>query len=478
MGIRRHTASKDATITNAFKPDNRTRATASNTGKADSLEVFHKFTTGSIPGIGSDREEDSRILIEFDISRILNDKKSDTADYYLRLENVKHHETLPENYDLSVKPINKDWKEGFGVDLDNYSDPGYTSGASGEFGVTWDYAKSGSQWNTGGGDFHSSPAFSDHFPNGPEDMRVEITSLVDEWISGSKSNHGVGIKLTSSQETGSQSYYTKKFSARGTEFFHSKPVIEERWDSHVEDDRHDFFPSSSVAPSGTNLNKIHFYNRNRGQLNKIPGDPEVYVKVYRNSDYTNEVTGSAISPNNPITASLDYAGKGRYDAELALDSTASVLYDEWYSGSDVLHQDSISLNQTGSENLARRDNEFIVSIPNLRKEYRRDDNPRLRVTTRKKDTNPTVYTSNKGCPQLDIVKDMYYKISRTLDNHEVISYGTGAVDHTRLSYDASGSYFDMNTKLLQSDMGYKIEFARNIDGRLNEFDEEFEFRVE
>ena len=40
MAIKRFTASADNTITNAFKSDLATRATGSNMGKSDILEVF------------------------------------------------------------------------------------------------------------------------------------------------------------------------------------------------------------------------------------------------------------------------------------------------------------------------------------------------------------------------------------------------------------------------------------------------------
>ena len=40
MAIKRYTANADTTITNAFKHDISTRATGSNMGASDSLEVF------------------------------------------------------------------------------------------------------------------------------------------------------------------------------------------------------------------------------------------------------------------------------------------------------------------------------------------------------------------------------------------------------------------------------------------------------
>ena len=100
-----------------------------------------------------------------------------------------------------------------------------------------------------------------------------------------KSNYGVGIRLTGSQEayysrdsrggilqnlTGAtQSYYTKKFFARGSEFFFKKPVIEARWNSARKDDRGNFYYSSSLAPALENLNTIYLYNYVRGQLKNM-----------------------------------------------------------------------------------------------------------------------------------------------------------------------------------------------------------------
>ena len=72
---------------------------------------------------------------------------------------------------------------------------------------------------------------------GAEDVEVKITGLVEKWLAGDYSNYGVGVFLTGSQESGSQSYYTKKFSARDSEYFFSRPIIEARWDSTTKDNR-------------------------------------------------------------------------------------------------------------------------------------------------------------------------------------------------------------------------------------------------
>ena len=61
MGIKKYFASKDNTITNAFKDNLSTRATGSNMGVSDILEAFviHGQTSASIAAANA---EQSRIL--------------------------------------------------------------------------------------------------------------------------------------------------------------------------------------------------------------------------------------------------------------------------------------------------------------------------------------------------------------------------------------------------------------------------------
>ena len=86
MAIKRFYAEKDNTITNAFKPNLITRATASNMGAADILEVFSIYgqaTTSS--------SELSRVIIQFDTGSISTARLagdipgSGSVNFYLRI---------------------------------------------------------------------------------------------------------------------------------------------------------------------------------------------------------------------------------------------------------------------------------------------------------------------------------------------------------------------------------------------------------
>ena len=82
--------------------------------------------------------------------------------------------------------------------------------------------------------------------------------------------------------------------------------------------------------------------------------------------------------------------------------------------------------------------------------------------------------------QPTLVEDAYFKIVRLYDMKEVISYGTGSLvnNYTRLSYDVSGSYFDLDMSLLEADYAYGIQFAYYLNGVYKEQKELFKFRVE
>ena len=104
--IKNYSASADTTITNSFKPDLLNRGTGSNMGAADVLEVFSIFGQGS----GSS-DELSRVLIQFPIDTITSDRTagdipaSGSVDFFLKLYNAPHTDTLPKNCTLEVKPL-------------------------------------------------------------------------------------------------------------------------------------------------------------------------------------------------------------------------------------------------------------------------------------------------------------------------------------------------------------------------------------
>jgi len=351
MALLRYTASADTTIVNAYEDDLVTRGTGSNMGYADALEVFSIY--GQESGSNGQSQELSRILMDFPITQMSSDRTAGTlgssgsVSFFLKLYNARTPFTLPQNFNLIVAPVAKPWTEGTGLDMDNYKDIGTAN---------WIKPNASSSWTTPGGDYRTVNNYNVNFPLGFENLEVDISNLVERWIAGSQTNYGLGIHLTGSQEAyfssslgtdsgsvlqntlgATQSYYTKRFFARSTQFFFQRPTIEARWDSRVEDDRENFFYSSSLAPAEDNLNALYLYNYIRGRLVNIPkvGTGNIRVSFYSGS--ATAPTGAKLKLQNLVSnVTASYISRGIYKCEVALTAAATPLqkvYDVWHSGS-------------------------------------------------------------------------------------------------------------------------------------------------
>lgn len=492
MSIKRYVATKDNTITNAFASNLITRGTGSNMGLSDISEVFSIYGQASTSSL-----EKSRVLTEFSTVKIQADRTAGTipasgsVDFYLKLYNAKHGQTLPREFTLVVLPISRSWQEGRGLDMEEYSDDGYSN---------WEAASSSSSgvvnWTTAGGDYHTGayvpgstlPSFSQTFPKGTEDLEINITSLVEEWLAAgaapARQNYGVGVMLTSSQEDGSEerSFYTKKFFARGTEFFYKRPVIEAQWDSSRKDDTRNFYQSSSLATATDNLNTLFLYNYVRGQLKNIPsvGTNDILLSVYSTlggSKITLPV-GGGVAANNDANVTGSNVATGIYSATFAYTGSATTIYPVWHSGSTEFHTGSAITVQSFAANNFDPNPKYVTAITNLKSNYDRDEVARFRLFTRQKDWNPTIYVKATSEIEPEIIEDAYYKVVRITDGLEAIPYGTGSNNHTRMSFDKSGSYFDLDMELLEAGYSYKLQFAYYVNGAYHEQPEMFKFRVE
>ena len=501
MAIKRWAADADTTITNAYKQNMRTRATGSNMGLADSLEIFHIYGQQD-----SGSSENARILIKFPISNVSSSRNSGdvptsgNVDFYLKMFNVEHPFTLPRGYNLAISAISKSWDEGSGMDMDSYSNSGsanWISAASASSGVT--------NWTTQGGDYHSEPVFTASFDKGTEDIEVNITDLVEQWLSGAaltaaqtdgayaKQNYGFGIKLSGTAESALSSSYTKKFSARGTEFFFKKPILEARWNSSRQDDRGNLYYSSSLANSEDNLNTVYLYNYVRGQLRNIPsvGTGLVYVSVYSGSKDNTEPSGTRlvlvsdgthVTSGNPYVITGGYVATGIYSASFALTAAATKLtniFEVWHSGTTQYHTGTITPQTLQGSNM-NPTTKYAMAVSNLKSSYNSTETARFRISTRLKDWSPNIYSKAKNEPELSLVESASYRVYRVSDNMNVVPYGTSSTYHTLLSYDISGSYFDLDMSLLEPDYSYAIKIAL-YNGAMSSFveqDETFKFRVE
>jgi hypothetical protein len=513
MGIKKYIANKDNTITNAHGINLSTRATGSNMGAADILEVF------SIYGLQTTSSVDlSRTLIQFPVDTISSDRDAGTipssgsVDFFLRVYNARHSEQLPENFTVNVLAISQSWQEGSGLDMETYEDKTKDKIE----GSNWMNRLKDTRWGKVGGEYHSSsytggatmPNYTFTFDNGDENILLNVTSAVEEWIAGTKENYGFGIFLTSSQEgyvsnssgldedeilhnpDGQQtSFYTKRFFSRSSEFFFKRPSIEARWDSRTRDDRGYFYYSSSLAPAIDNLNTLYLYNYIRGELKNIPviDTGKILVSIYSgSSDDTAPSGGLALSAGGDVVADGDYnitggyVSTGIYSASFAItgSSTLKTIYDVWHSESIQYNTGSIRPITLSSPNWNQYD-QYTTKIVNLKPKYVKNEQARFRVFIRPRNYSPNIYSvASKNIDNV-IIPSASYEILRMVDKETVINNSTGsATKHTYLSYDTSGSYFDLDMLLLEPGYLYGIKLAFYVAGQWREQEETYKFRVE
>lgn len=516
----RYTASADNTIVNAFQLNLKTRGTGANAGAADVLETFSIYgrqTTSS--------QELSRILVKFPVSKISADRSAGTlptsgnVNFYLQMYNAPHSKTVPRDYTLSVLPIAQAWQEGDGLDLEGYKDL-----TKGNVGSNWVSASNALPWtgssyatyNSAGGSYRTGsadPQYSANFPIGTENLEVDITSLVEHWIAGTISNYGVGVHISSSLEASASvgdnvsnhavlpltggatdSYYTKRFFSRTSQYFYFKPNIEARWDSSVKDDRGSFYLSSSRAPSDDNMNTIYFYNVVRGRLVNLQdiGLGELTVSLFSGSANNSVPSGSALSMyNSAVVVTGGYVSTGIYSCSVCIPSSSyDTLYDVWFKPEDKVASAELSSTQyfTGTVQptvfneggMSSGQPKYYLSISNLQPQYAPNDTVRMNLFVRQKNWSPTIYTVANSTVRSQAIPSASYRVYRILDGYEAIPYGTGSENHTMLSYDIGGNYFNLDMQLLQPGYGYGIKFSfyDDVIDSWQEQGQSFKFRVE
>jgi hypothetical protein len=474
MSIKKFIASKDTTITDAFQENLVVRGIYSNMGAADSLEMFSIYGQESSSSL-----ERSRVLVQFPITDILQSRTngqipaSGSVQFFLKLSNVEHPFSLPRDYTANIAVISGSWEEGYGKDMEGYTDLGYNPTGNG-YGCSWIYSGVDKFWQNEGGDSLTGSEYnrSFYFNTGLEDLDVDVTDITEKWISGQLDNSGFLVSLSGAFEDGNHtSYYTKRFSSRGSEFFYKKPCIEARWNPAVIDDRNNFYASSSFVSADDNKMNLYFYNKVRGTLKNIVNDPIPEIKFFLDENLTQEISSSYSFVTNPFP--------GVYKASVAIDTTASVLYDKWVSPAtgpkyfkssfDVLQRENYDYDQKP---------EYVVNIKNMKPSYNQEEIVRFDIFAREKDWQPTIYTKSYNTIENITIPNLFYKIFILEDNYTVIDYSTGSLAYSKTSYDSNGNYFDLDMSLFERDYAYAIRLATYDGANLQELKEIFKFRVE
>lgn len=199
-----------------------------NAGRDGILEVG-KLYYGTIMDI-------YRTLIKFDVSNL---ETGSGWKAYLNLK-AANSEELPLEYTIYANAVSQSWTMGTGTKFDNISTDG----------VSWKYRNGSDKWvsydttggtavytNTGttgsanaeGGVWYLSGSASQSFNYESDDVRMDVTNLVTQWISGSFSNNGMIIHHSLEAESDDLDYGVLKFFSKETNTIY-QPKLEIVWD--------------------------------------------------------------------------------------------------------------------------------------------------------------------------------------------------------------------------------------------------------
>lgn len=234
---------KDTTIYEA------TNSKFQNTGKDEILEVTKFYDElGGNNFIGN-----SRILIQFDLSDITDMINADiiptSSEFYLNLTSTEQTEVLTE-YSLEVYTVSESWAEGIGkynytpINVDgsswvnrNDTTDWQTTHIDSAVTSSWVITQGGANWFTASLD---NTNYSQSFKKYVNDLNVEVTEYVYDWINTNRVNNGFIIKRPDSSESDNIKYGSSKFFSTETHTIYV-PTLEIRWDNSV-------FQTGSLQP--------------------------------------------------------------------------------------------------------------------------------------------------------------------------------------------------------------------------------------
>jgi hypothetical protein len=467
MGLFRVFSSKDTFITDRmFSTKEALRTSGSNFGASPTLQVFK--LTGSTP---TSSVETARTLVQFDLTelsgKIYNDRiiPSSSLSFVLKMYDQKHDGRVPIDYDLFAYPVSQSWTEGRGVDLVNFRDFGEANWLSASSTTGWVQGLT----PTSGGTFLNTVDYgsgSQRFTETFQDLEMNVTDVVINWLTGGLPNNGFIIKLGSTEEDhATNSYFNKMFHSRESKYVDRLPYLEARWSEVRKDNRNNF--AYDVE------NKLFMYNFVRGELTQLSDTVTVRVQdhiIGTSASFTGSYATTQIE-NGILTASItiELTGGIRF---------SSSFYDIWESSSKLYLSGAFTpLILTGSS--VDQYDEFVIDVTNLKDVYSTDEEARIKVNVRKRDykTHKIVHTSSLGLDR-EYIEKMYFTILNDETGELVVPYGTGSVPHTQLSYNGDGNYFDLYMNNFVPGFKYRLKFLIDINAHdKKEVDSEFTFKV-
>jgi len=247
-----------------------------------------------------------------------------TFDSSLLGEHTADNKARTSSFDLQLFTVDQPWDEGVGYDFGgqkyfNNEDASVLSYAP----SNWAESNTGTEWIKGGGTFSDwsgatlvGPQI--HFADGSENIDIDITDIVNQYLSGSTINNGLGLAFIESLENSKtdETQYVGFFT-RHTQTFY-EPYVESKYTETIVDNRGNFYMDKP--------NKLYLYTNLGGVPTNVDDKSTMSVTILNNND---EVFLTFAS--NDITE----VTQGVYSIDITVPSTGNydcTLYTDTWSG--------------------------------------------------------------------------------------------------------------------------------------------------
>jgi hypothetical protein len=206
-----------------------------NTGRDEILEIG-KLYYGSSKDI-------ARTLIKFDTGSIKSEITSiGTGSWqtYLVLRSANSEE-IPLEYSIYANAVSQSWTMGTGTKFDNITSNG----------ISWKYRDGINVWqdnvtagtavfaagttgsaNAEGGTWYITGSATQSFSNEPDDVRMNVTNIMHQWVSGSLKNNGFIVRHSIDVENDILDYGVVKFFSKETGTIY-EPKLELVWNDSL-----------------------------------------------------------------------------------------------------------------------------------------------------------------------------------------------------------------------------------------------------
>ena len=244
-----------------------------NAGRDEILEVG-KLYYGSTKDI-------ARALLKFETGSLKTDIQSiGTGSWkvYLNLKSANSEE-IPLEYSIYANAVSQSWTMGTGTKFDNITSDG----------ISWKYRNGTSTWqdnvtggtavftsgttgsaNAEGGTWYITGSATQSYNYEPDDIRMDVTNIIHQWVSGSLPNNGFIVRHSLDSENDTLDYGVLKFFSKETNTIY-EPKLELVWDDSI-------FSTGSltqVTGSAEDDYKVVFTNLKR----EYPQNQKVKIRV-------------------------------------------------------------------------------------------------------------------------------------------------------------------------------------------------------